>query len=72
MVNYTSLGHLKCCPLWAVDDKLISISAVVGHRMIFLEQTKGQDFRYSLEVITYRIRISGWVTNIVGVCHPVI
>ena len=43
MVKHTSLGHLKCWSLWAVDDKLISISAVVGHRVIFLELAKGQD-----------------------------
>ena len=69
MVNQTSLGHLKCWPLWAVYDKLISISAVVGHRVIFLYQAKGQDVSYSLGVIPYRIIISGEVTNFVGVCH---
>ena len=69
MVKHTSLGHLKCWPLWAVDDKLISILAVVGHRVIFLEQAKGQDVSYSLGVIPYMIRISGEVTNFVGVCH---
>ena len=35
MVKNTSLGHLKCWPLWAVDDKLVSILDVVCHRMIF-------------------------------------
>ena len=69
MVKQTSLGHLKCWPLWAVDEKLISISAVVGHMVIFLDQDKEQDVRYSLGVIPYRIRISREVTNFVGVCH---
>ena len=69
MVKQTSLGHLKCWPLWAVDDKLISISAVVGHRVIFLDQAKGQDVRYSLGFIPYSIRISQEITNLVGVCH---
>ena len=52
-----------------MDDKLISISAVVGHKVIFLDQANGQDVIYSLGVITYRIRISGEVTNFVGVYH---
>ena len=69
MVRQTSLGHIKCWPLWAVDDKLISILAVVGHRVIFLDQAKGQDVCYSLGVIPHRIRISREITNLVGVCH---
>ena len=69
MVKNTSIGHLKCLLLWAVDHKLISISAVVGHRVIFLDQAKGQDVRYSLGFIPYRIRISQEITNLVGVCH---
>ena len=69
MVKYTSLVHLKFWPMWAVDDKLISVLAVVGHRVIFLDQAKGQDVSYSLGVIPYRIRISRKVTNFVGVCH---
>ena len=69
MVKQTSLGHLKYLPLWAVDDKLISISAVIGHRVIFLDQAKGQDVCYSLGVIPHRIRISQEITNLVGVCH---
>ena len=69
MVKHTSLGHLKCWPLWAVDDKLISVLAVVGHRLIFLYQAEGQDVRYSLGVILYRIKIYGEVTNFVVVCH---
>ena len=59
MVKHTSLGHLKCWLLWAVDDKLIPILSVVGHRVIFLDQAKGQE----------RIIISWYITNLVGVCH---
>ena len=69
MVKHTILGLLKCRPLWAVDDKLISILAVAGHRVIFLDQAKVQDVSCSLSVIPYRIGISGEVTNFVGVCH---
>ena len=69
MVKKKSLGHLKYWPLWDVDDKLISILAVVGHRVIFLYQAKGKDFSYSLGVIPYRIGISGEFTNYIGVCH---
>ena len=43
MIEKTSLGNIECWPLWAVNDKLISISAVIGHRVIFLDQAKGQD-----------------------------
>ena len=68
MIKQISLGHLKCWLLWAVDDKLISILAVVGHKVIFLVQAKGQDVSSSLGVITYRIRISGEVANFVGFC----
>ena len=69
MVKQTSLGHLKCWPLWDMDDKLISISTAVGDRMIFLDQAKGQDVSYFLGFIPYRIRISRDITNFVGVCH---
>ena len=69
MVKETSLGHLKCWPLWDADDKLISISAVVDHRVIFLDQSKRQYVSYSLGVILYRIRISREITHFVGVCH---
>ena len=48
IVKQTSLGHLKCWPLWAEDDKLISISAVIVHGVIFLDQAKGQDVCYPL------------------------
>ena len=72
MVKQTSLGHLKCWPMWAVYDKLISVLAVVGHRVIFLDQAKGQDVSYSLGVISYRIIMYGVVTNFVGVCHSCI
>ena len=57
MVKQTSLGHLKCSPLWAVDDKLVSISAVIGHMVIFLDQENVQDVCYSLGVLPHRIRI---------------
>ena len=67
MLKQTSLGHLKCWPLWDVDDKLNSIYAVVEYRVIFLDQAKGQDVSYSLGVIPHRIRISREVTNFVGV-----
>ena len=69
MVKQTSLGRLKCWLLWVVDDKLISISAVVGHRVIFLEQAKGQDVSYSFGDLLYKIRISREVTNFFGVCY---
>ena len=69
MVKQNSLGHLKCWPLWDVYAKIISISDVVGHRMIFLDQAKGQDVCYYLGVITHRIIISEEITNLVDVCH---
>ena len=52
-----------------MNDKLISILAVIGHRMIFLDQAKGQDVCYYLGVILHMIRISQEITNLVGVCH---
>ena len=52
-----------------MNEKLISISAVMGHRVIFMYQAKGQDVCYSLGVIPHRIRISREIANIVGVCH---
>ena len=69
MVKKTSLGHLKCWLLWDVYDKLISILAVVGHKVIYMDQAEGQDVSYSLGVIPYRIGISGEVNNFVGVCQ---
>ena len=69
MVKQTSLVHLKYWPLWSVDEKFVSISAVVGHRLIFLDQFNGNYVRYSVGVIPYRIRICWEVTNFVGVCH---
>ena len=51
MAKQKSLVHHKCWPLWDVDDKLISISDVVGHRVIFMDQAKGQDVSNSLGVI---------------------
>ena len=55
--------------MWAVDDKLISILAVVGHKVIFIVQAEGKDVSYPLGVIPDSIGISGEVTNFVGVCH---
>ena len=69
MVKQTRLGNIKFWLLWDVDDKIISISAVVYHRVIFLDQVKGQDVRYSLGVIPHSIRISGEFTNFIDVCH---
>ena len=69
MIEKNSLGHHACWPLWAVNEKIISISDVIGHRVIFLDQAKGQDVRYYLGVIPHRIRISWEITNLVGVCH---
>ena len=40
MVKHTSIGHLKCWLLWAVDDKIISILAVIGHKVIFWTRTR--------------------------------
>ena len=48
MVKQTSLDHLKFWQLWAVGDKLISNSVVVGHRVVFLDQAKVRDVCYSL------------------------
>ena len=41
MVKQTRLGHLKCWTLWDVDEKTISILAVVGHKVI--EWTRPRD-----------------------------
>ena len=38
MVKKTILGHLKCWPLWDVYEKLITILAILGHKVIFLDQ----------------------------------
>ena len=62
MVEHTSLCYLKCWPMWVVDNKPISILAVVGHRVIFLDQAEEQVVSYSLGVIPYRIIISGEFT----------
>ena len=69
MIKNTSLGHLECLPLRAVNDKLIPISSVIGHRVIFMDQAKGKDVLYSLGVIPHRIRIPREITNLFGVCH---
>ena len=63
MIEKTSLGHLECWLLLAVNDKLISISAVIGHRVIFLDQAKGQDVCYSLGFIPHKIIISREITK---------
>ena len=69
MVKHTSLGHLECWMLWAVDDKLISVLAIVGHKVIFLDHSEGQYVSYSLGVILDRIGISGDFANFVGMCR---
>ena len=69
MVKHTRLGHPKYWQLWSVDEKLIIILAVVGHKMIILDQAKIQDVGYSLGVILHRIVISEDVTNFVRMCH---
>ena len=69
MVKQIILGHLKCWLMWAVYEELIYKSAVVGHRVISLDQAKGQDVRYSLGVISYRIRIYREITNLVSFCQ---
>ena len=52
-----------------MNDKLISILAAIGNRVIFLDQAKGQDVCYSFGVIPHRIIIFREITNLVGVCH---
>ena len=48
MIENTSLSHLEFWPLWAVNDKLISISAVVGHRVIFWTSPRDRMFAIHL------------------------
>ena len=69
MIEQTRLGHLECWPLWALDDKIISVLVVVGHYIIIMNQDEGQDVGYSLGIIPDRIGIPGEVTNVFGVCH---
>ena len=69
MVKQIILGHLKCWLIWDVYEELIYKSAVVGHRVISLDQDKGQDVRYSHGVISYRIRIYREITNPVSFCQ---
>ena len=69
MVKQISLGHIKCWLRWDVYDKLIPILSVVGHKVIFLDQAKVQDVKYSLRVIPDRIKISVYFSNFVGVFH---
>ena len=70
MIKHTSLGHLKCWTLWAVYKKPISVLAVVGHKMILLDQAEGRDVSYSLGVVPDRIEISGEVTNFFVCVNP--
>ena len=58
--------------MWDVDEKLIYILAVVGHKAIFLYQNEGQYVSYSIGIILGRIGISREVTDFVGVCHSYI
>ena len=69
MVKNNTLGHLKFWLLWDVDDKIISISAVVGHRVIFLDQAKEQDFSYSIGVIPIQYQNIQGGHQFFGVCH---
>ena len=39
MVKQSILGYIKCWPMWAVDDKLISTLAVVSHKVILWTRT---------------------------------
>ena len=55
--------------MWAVDGKLISILAIVGHKIILLDHSEGQYVSYSPVVISYRIGIYRGVTKFFGVCH---
>ena len=48
MVKHTSIGHLKCWLLWAVDDKIISILAVIGHKVIFWTRPRDRMFTIHL------------------------
>ena len=52
-----------------MDEKLISVLAVMGHKVIFLDQSEVHNASYSLGVISDRIHISGYVSNFIGVCH---
>ena len=55
MVKQASLAHLKCWPLWSLDDKLIPILAVVGHRGILL--TRPRDRMLEIPLVLYHIRL---------------
>ena len=61
MVKQTSLDNLKCWTMWYMDDKLISVLDFVGHKVIFLDQSKRQDVSYSFGVIPDRVGISAEV-----------
>ena len=58
--------------LWYVEDKLVLILAVVGYKMILLDQAEAQGVSCSLGVIPDRIRISVEVIHFFGVCHSCI
>ena len=55
--------------LWDVENKLISVFAVVGHQMILLYQAEQNYVGYSLGVISYRVGISGEITIFVCACY---
>ena len=71
-LKQTILGNLKCWHLWSADDKILSILAVVGQNLIFMDQAEGQYIRYYIGVIPDGIGISGEVANFVGVYHSCI
>ena len=69
MLKQASLSHIKFFSLWAGYDKIISILAILGPKVVFLDQDEVQYVRYSLEVIPDRIVISGEVHNFIGLCN---
>ena len=68
-VEENRLGHIKCCLLWAMNNKLIPIFTVISHFMAFMYKSEWQDVVYPLWVIPNRIWVSREVTNIVGVIY---
>ena len=67
IIKQTSLVHIKCWPMLAVEKKLISIFDVVGHKMILIDQAEGKDVSYSLGFIPDRI-LYPWRSPIFFVC----
>ena len=63
MIKHTSLVRIKYWLLWDVDDKLISILAVLGHKMIPMDQSEVHYVNYSLGVIPESILISREITS---------